>query len=269
MLVFPNAKINIGLNITEKRPDGFHNLESVFYPINLSDILEFVTSEKKINFTNSGLQIGVSDNDNLVLKAYYLLKKDFKLPELNIHLHKIIPFGAGLGGGSSDAAFMLKALNQYFELNISEYKLQFYAQKLGSDCPFFITNKPVFAEGTGNIFTNIDLDLSSYYILLVKPNIHISTKDAFSEIKPKKPKISLKEIIKLPVKQWRELIKNNFEEPVFKMHPEIKNIKETLYNRGAVYAQMSGTGSTVYGIFEKKPENFKEFENYFTFQDKL
>ncbi len=265
MIVFPNAKINIGLNITEKRIDGFHNIETIFYPINLSDILEFVELKDKTQFTNTGLQINGTKENNLVLKAYFLLKEKYKLPELNIHLHKIIPFGAGLGGGSSDAVFMLKSLNNFFNLKLRNDELENFAQKLGSDCPFFLKNKPVFAEETGNIFTNINLDLSSYYILLVKPDIHISTKDAFSGINPKKPEISIKELIKLPFKQWKEKIKNDFEESVYKIHPEIRNIKQTLYNTGALYAQMSGSGSSVFGIFSKKPEITNTFNNYFTF----
>jgi 4-diphosphocytidyl-2-C-methyl-D-erythritol kinase len=265
MIVFPNAKINIGLNITEKRTDGFHNLETVFFPVGLSDILEFTESFGKTAFTNTGLQIQVPDSENLVLKAYYLLKDQSDLPELQIHLHKIIPFGAGLGGGSSDAAFMLKALNDYFSLQISEKELEKHAQKLGSDCPFFIKNKPVFAEGTGNVFSDIKLDLSEYYILIVKPDIHIGTKEAFSGIKPKNPDISLKKQIHLPVSSWKKNIRNDFKETVFKLYPEIKNIKDTLYKTGALYAQMSGSGSAVFGIFDREPALPDNFKNYFTY----
>lgn len=265
MLVFPNAKINIGLNITEKRTDGFHNLETVFLPLNLSDILEFVESEDSTTFRNTGLKIDVPDSDNLVLKAYYLIKEKYKLPELKIHLHKIIPFGAGLGGGSSDAAFMLKSLNQYFELNISVKELENYALQLGSDCPIFIKNKTVFAEGTGNIFTEINLDLSKYYILIVKPDIHISTKEAFSGIEPKKPEISIKELIKLPIHKWKNHIQNDFEDTIFKLYPEINTIKNNLYKEGAIYAQMSGSGSSVYGIFNFKPKITALFNKYFTY----
>lgn len=269
MLVFPNAKINIGLNITKKRPDGFHSLETIFYPIKLKDILEFVPGNKLTFFSNSGLQIDISENNNLVFKAYELLKKDFSLPELQIHLHKIIPFGAGLGGGSSDAVFMLKALNKYFKLNITENKLGNYALQLGSDCPFFIQNKAVFAEGTGNIFSEIDLNLSEYYILIVKPDIHINTKEAFSGIDPKKPRISIKELIKMPVNKWKTNIKNDFEEGIFKIFPEIKKIKKILYRKGALYAQMSGSGSAVFGIFDNEPKIFNEIKGYFTFIQKL
>ena len=265
MLVFPNTKINIGLNITEKRTDGFHNLETVFYPISLSDVLEFVETKEETTFTNSGILIDVPADKNLVLKAYNLLKTEHSLAELSIHLHKIVPLGAGLGGGSADASFMLAALNDYFNLDLSEKELINYAQKLGSDCPFFIKNKPVFAQGTGNIFTEVELDLSSYYILLVKPDIHISTKVAFSNLIPVKPKHSLSELIKQPIKEWQNIIVNDFEKNIFKLYPEIKAIKENLYNMGAIYAQMSGSGATVYGIFKNEPiliESLKQHFNY-------
>ncbi len=265
MLFFSNAKINIGLNITEKRLDGFHNLETVFYPVNLSDILEFVVNEGDTVFYNSGLKVEVSEKNNLVLRAYNLLKEKYYLPELKIQLHKIIPFGAGLGGGSSNAAFMLKALNDYFELKISNSELMNYARELGSDCPFFIKNKPVFAEGTGNIFNETGLDLSEYYILIVKPDINISTKEAFKDIIPRKPEISVKDIVKLPVEKWEYKLINDFEKTVFKLYPEIKKIKETLYARGAIYSQMSGTGSSVFGIFDNKPEISGLFKDCFVF----
>jgi len=268
MLFFPNAKINIGLSVTEKRSDGFHNLETVFYPVLISDILEFTFSENKTSFNNTGLKINIPDKENLVLKAYNLLKNEFKLPELSIHLHKIIPFGAGLGGGSSDAAFMLKVLNEYFNLKLPEKSLIKLAGMLGSDCPFFIKNNPVFAEGTGNIFTEIDLDLSEYYILIVKPEIAVGTKEAFKNIVPRKPEISVKDIVKLPVEEWKSGLTNDFEKTVFKLYPEIKKIKDKLYETGAVYAQMSGSGSAVFGIFTKKPEITESFSDYFVFLQK-
>ena len=268
MLVFPNTKINIGLNITEKRTDGFHNLETVFYPISLSDVLEFVETKEKTTFTNTGIYIDIPPEKNLVLKAYNLLKTEYSLPELSIHLHKIIPLGAGLGGGSADASFMLASLNDYFKLDISEKKKINYAQKLGSDCPFFIKNKPVFAEGTGNVFTEVELDLSSYYILLVKPDVHISTKDAFSNIKAVNPEYSLNDLIKKPIKEWKNLIINDFEKNIFKLYPEIKSIKEKLYNMGAIYAQMSGSGATVYGIFKDEPILIESLKQHFYYLQK-
>ncbi len=268
MLVFPNAKINIGLNITEKRQDGFHNIETVFYPTALTDILEFTVSKGDTSFKNTGLKINVPDSQNLVLKAYYLLKEKYKLPELHIHLHKMIPFGAGLGGGSSDAGFMLKSLNSNFNLQISDDESEKYAQQLGSDCPFFIQNKAAFAEGTGNIFSPVKLNLSNYYILIVKPDIHINTKDAYAGIIPEKPEISVKELIKLPIDRWNENIKNDFENIVFKLHPEIRQIKENLYQEGAIFAQLSGSGSAVFGFFASKPRISKYFDSYFTFLQK-
>ena len=268
MLIFPNAKINIGLNIVKKRPDGYHDLETVFYPINLTDILEFVETAGNTKFVNTGIDLGIEEKDNLILKAYQLLKKEYNLPESEIHLHKIIPTGAGLGGGSSDASFMLKSLNEYFNLNITDKSLEKYAQQLGSDCPVFIKNKAVFAEGTGNIFSKIELDLSKYFILIVKPDIHIPTKIAFSGINPKSPEQSLKDLIKLPVSEWKEYIINDFESTVFKQFPEIKKIKDTLYESGAIYAQMSGSGAAVFGIFEEEPVIPDEFLLYFYYMQK-
>ena len=269
MLVFPNAKINIGLNVVKKRPDGYHDIETVFCPTNLTDILEFVETKGNIKFVNTGIKINIKEHNNLVLKAYQLLKKEYDLPGLDIHLHKTIPPGAGLGGGSSNASYMLKSLNNHFKLKISDKSLENYAQQLGSDCPFFIKNKPVFAKGTGNIFSDIKLDLSKYFLMIVKADIHIPTKLAFSGIQAKPPKQSLKELISLPVNEWKDHIKNDFESTVFKQFPEIKKIKETLYKSGAVYAQMSGSGAAVYGIFNEEPVIPEEFENYFIYNAQL
>lgn len=265
MIVFPNAKINIGLNITGKRLDGYHNLETIFYPVGLSDILEFVEFDSPTRLNVSGLNIHTSEEDNLVLKAYRILKKQYHLPELNIFLHKMIPTGAGLGGGSSDASFFVKALNEYFELGINQEQLEQYVQKLGSDCPFFINNKTVFARGTGNIFSEIELDLSGYQIVIVKPEIHINTKSAFQNIKFKTPENSLKELVKLPVEEWKKYIVNDFESYCFKQFPEILVMKSRLYSLGALYAQMSGSGSAVFGIFKTKPEIPTEFNHYFVY----
>lgn len=268
MLVFPNAKINIGLNVVKKRPDGYHDIETVFYPTGLTDILEFVKTKGNIKFVNTGIKIDIEKHNNLVLKAYQLLRKEYDLPGLDIHLHKIIPPGAGLGGGSSDATYMLKSLNDHFKLNISDKNLENYAQQLGSDCPFFIKNRPFFAEGTGNIFSDIKLDISKYFLIIVKPDIHIPTKLAFSGIQAKSPKQSLKELITLPVNEWKYHIKNDFESIVFKQFPIIKKIKETLYKSGAVYAQMSGSGAAVFGIFNKEPVIPEEFITYFYYIQK-
>jgi 4-diphosphocytidyl-2-C-methyl-D-erythritol kinase len=255
MISFPNAKINLGLHITEKRSDGFHNLETVFYPVGWSDVLEFVVSDK-FQFTTSGIPISGDPDSNLVIKAYRLLKDEFGLPILKIHLHKNIPFGAGLGGGSSDAAFMLRMLNKTFELKLSEEELIGYAAKLGSDCPFFILNKPVFACGKGDIMNIINLTLNDHFLLIVKPRVEVSTAKAFQNIVPKKSEYSLIELLSLPVSDWKENVVNQFESSVFQQHPEIKSVKNTLYDLGAIYASMSGSGSCVFGIFDELPVNY-------------
>ena len=261
MITYPNAKINLGLNIVEKRPDGYHNLETVFYPINLQDALEVTDLEGEGEYALkiSGTPIEGEIDNNLVVKAYRLLKKDFPhMGPINIHMYKHIPTGAGLGGGSADAAFMLKLLNEKFKLNLSTEKLEEYAAVLGADCAFFIQNKPVFATGIGNIFEEIKLSLKGYYLLLVKPDIFVSTKDAFANITPMKPSHSLKEIIRMPVETWRATMKNDFENSVFKKFPEIAAIKDKLYDMGAVYASMSGSGSSVFGIFREQVEHVDE-----------
>jgi 4-diphosphocytidyl-2-C-methyl-D-erythritol kinase len=257
MITYPNAKINLGLNIVEKRPDGYHNLETVFYPINLQDALEVNVQEGEDEFSLkvSGVPIEGEPENNLVVKAYRLLKKDYPdIPAIDIHMYKHIPTGAGLGGGSSDAAFMIKLLNEKFRLNLSIEKMEEYAAILGADCAFFIQNKPVFATGIGNIFEPIQLSLKGYYLVLVKPDIFVSTKDAFAHITPIKPTQSLKEIIRMPVETWRATMKNDFEESVFQKFPEIAAIKDKLYDLGAIYASMSGSGSSVFGIFREQVE---------------
>lgn len=252
MLTFPNIKINLGLSITEKRPDGYHNLETVFYPVNLEDALEIRTSpeaEKKITLHQYGMEIAGNPEDNLVAKAYSLLDKEFHLPPVEIHLYKHIPSGAGLGGGSSDAAFMLKLLNEQFHLNLSEEQLEIYAATLGADCAFFIKNKPVYAEGIGNIFSPIELSLKGYQIMIVKPDVFVSTREAFANIHPHHPEYPVKEVIRRPVAEWKDTLINDFEASVFPQHPVIGEIKQELYNQGAIYASMSGSGSSVFGLF--------------------
>lgn len=256
MISFPNAKINLGLHITEKRPDGFHNLETVFFPVGWSDVLEFVEA-KETQFTSGGIHISGDPESNLVMKAYHLLKKDFDLPALKIHLHKIIPFGAGLGGGSSDAAFMLRMLNKTYNLALSTEKLLDYSAVLGSDCPFFILNKPVFATGRGEILQGIDLSLNGMFILLVKPPVEISTAKAFQFIVPEKTDSSLVELLQRPVQEWKKSITNQFEKPAVQQFCGIADIKEQLYNSGAIYASMSGSGSSVFGLFEHAPDQWK------------
>lgn len=254
MITFPNVKINLGLSITEKRPDGYHNLETVFYPVALEDALEIRTSsatapDRKFTLHQHGLEIAGKPEDNLVAKAYQLLDEKFNLPPIDIHLYKHIPSGAGLGGGSSDAAFMLKLLNEHFHLNLPDNQLEEYAATLGADCAFFIRNKPTFAEGIGNIFSPIELSLSGYGIMIVKPDIFVSTREAFSNIHPHRPEHPIKEVIQRPVSEWKEALINDFEASVFPLHPAIEAIKQELYNQGAAYASMSGSGSSVFGLF--------------------
>ncbi len=253
MTAYPHAKINLGLNITEKREDGYHNLETIFYPIPLTDKLEIKELDNgKLTTLKSVSNLSeVSMEDNLVYKAYDLLKKQYKLPELEILLEKNIPTGAGLGGGSSDASFMLKMLNEKFSLQISNKELETYASQLGADCPFFIEDKPQYATGIGNVFSPVSVSLKGYFLILVKPNIHVSTQEAYSLVVPKKSKYSLTEVIQKPIAEWKNFIKNDFESSIFPQYPEIEKIKTTLYENGALYASMSGSGSSVYGIFKE------------------
>jgi 4-diphosphocytidyl-2-C-methyl-D-erythritol kinase len=250
MLSFPNAKINIGLNIVEKRNDGYHNIESCFYPVLWQDALE-INESKKLEFVSTGQLIPGESKDNLCLKAYKLLNKDFQLPPVKIHLHKSIPIGGGLGGGSADGAFTLKLLSEMFHLMLENSFLEDYAAALGSDCPFFIENNPAFVYGRGEIFETTNLSLAGKSIILVNPQIHISTKEAYGGVKPHNPEVSVKEIIeKYPISEWKNLLKNDFEGSILPKYPEIENIKNQLYDAGAIYASMTGSGATVYGIFE-------------------
>lgn len=261
MITYPNAKINLGLNITEKRPDGYHNLETIFYPIPLQDALEVtqLTSQEEYSLKISGLTIEGNPDNNLIIKAYRLLKTDYpQITPIDIHMYKHIPTGAGLGGGSADAAFMIKLLNEKFQLHISIEQMEIYAARLGADCAFFIQNKPVFATGIGNIFEPIELSLKGYYLILVKPDIFVSTQEAFSHIRPHFPQQSLKEIISQPIETWKDSMFNDFEESIFPQYPEIAAIKDKLYDMGAIYASMSGSGSSVFGIFKEQIEHIDE-----------
>ena len=253
MITFPNAKINIGLNIVNRRDDGYHNLETIFYPINIKDALEIVKADK-LSFESSGLDIPGRMEDNLCIKGYHLLKKDFDIPPVKIHLHKHIPIGAGLGGGSADGAFFIKLVNQTFDLGMSDAKMIDYARQLGADCAFFIQNKPVFAFERGDEFEPIRLDLSNYKIVLVMPPVQISTSEAFRGVTPKPVKDSLMELIEKPVTEWKNFIKNDFEQSIFKNHVMVRWVKAALYEAGALYASMSGSGAAVFGIFETTPD---------------
>jgi 4-diphosphocytidyl-2-C-methyl-D-erythritol kinase len=266
MICFPNAKINLGLKVTERRPDGYHNLESLFYPVPLNDILE-VLPGKHFAFESSGIPVDAEPDKNLVVRAYNLLKNIYGLPPVRIHLHKAIPFGAGLGGGSSDAAFMLRLLSRMFSLDLPADELRTYAARLGADCPFFIDNQPAFATGTGNVLTPVSLDLSSFHLLLVKPPFGVNTAQAYRAINPGKNITPFTDIIQQPADSWKDTLVNDFEKPVFEMFPEIARIKHLLYENGAVYASMSGSGSAVFGLFRHKPdiENNLFQTGYFTF----
>lgn len=253
MLLFPNAKINLGLNVTSRRSDGFHNIETVFLPVALCDVLEFVESvDDSTKLTVTGTNLDSPPEENLVFKAWKLMHENYKVPPLEIHLHKLIPTGAGLGGGSADAAFMLKGLNEFFQCGASIADLEKYAAMLGSDCAFFIRNSPAYAEGRGEILQPITIDLDNYRVLLINPAIHVSTKEAYEGVTPKIPEKSLRQILGLNKTQWQGNVKNDFETSVFIKYPKISAIKDKLINAGAIYASMSGSGSTVYGIFEKQ-----------------
>lgn len=252
MISYARAKINIGLNITGRREDGYHTLETVFYPFPYYDIMEIMpTNRGEASLEITGLNLPVTA-DNLCLRAYELLKADFDIPAVHIHLHKQIPFGAGLGGGSSDASEVLKALNTSFDLGLSKDELAAYAAKLGSDCPFFIYDRPLYAEGTGGDFKEVDIDLSDKFIALVKPDLHISTAEAYAGVLPQAPEANLRDLVKLPMQEWKYHIRNDFEEGIFTLYPNIRSLKSAFYEQGAVYASMSGSGSAVFGIFDER-----------------
>lgn len=262
-IFYPNAKINIGLNIVEKRADGYHNIETIFYPIPLRDVLKIKPQKKGLETSLEVLNFEeCEDNitDNLVFKAYRLLQEKYPLHEVCMMLEKNIPTGAGLGGGSADAAFTLKILNKLFRLNIPINELEILATTLGADCSFFIRNKPAYATGIGNILTPLNLFLRGYHLLLVKPDVHVSTPNAYSNIVPQPSSTTLYEDIKRPIGEWKKYIKNDFEPSVFNQYPDIALIKEKMYKIGAAYASMSGSGATVYGIFEKPIKNKKIFQ---------
>ena len=269
MICHPNAKINLGLNVTERRPDGYHNLETVFYPIPVCDALQVETNadippaifpqgcavhvDKLPDYTLStaGIDIDCPPEKNLLIKALRALKQDFNLPRLYIYMYKQIPSGAGLGGGSSDAAFMMKTLNAMFSLGLGDDELERRVAVLGADCAFFVRNLPVFATGIGNIFRPLELSLAGWHLVLVKPDIFVSTKEAYSGIRPHRPAVPVTDIVRRPVEEWRGLLDNDFEKGIFALHPAIAGIKEQLYARGAAYAAMSGSGSSVFGLFRQ------------------
>ena len=275
MIVYPNAKINIGLNVVEKRPDGYHNLETVFYPIGLQDILEIQEIDTDVpacgyRLKVTGTVLDGSPDDNLVVRALKLLKRDFDIPPVSIGLYKHIPTGAGLGGGSADAAFTVKTLNERFKLGLTIQQMEDYCSQLGADCPFFIQDKPVFATGIGNVFHPVEVNLKYKQLVLVKPDIFVSTKDAYAKVKVQRPKKQLPELLAQPIETWKDTVVNDFEASVFSKYPEIAAIKDKMYDMGALYAAMSGSGSSVFGIFNEPVEYVDEtFAGYFCRQRTL
>lgn len=268
MISFPPAKINLGLNIIEKRSDNFHNIETVFFQIQWCDILEIIKADS-FKIFQSGLTVEGNLKDNLCVRAYDLLKTDFNLVPVHIYLHKFIPMGAGLGGGSSDAAYTLMLLNDIFLLKLSKAELANYASKLGSDCACFLHQQPMFAEGRGEILSEINLVLNGYSIVIVMPPAQVKTAEAYSKVVPHRPTLSVKEIVTLPIEQWKNNLKNDFEDSVFKSHPIIKNSKEKMYELGAIYASMSGSGAAVFGIFDIAIDLQSSFENSYIWQGNL
>jgi len=271
MIIFPIAKVNLGLNVVERRPDGYHNLQTVFYPVGIQDALEIFPmaedfpSEVDCDIKVSNIPIEGDEQRNLVVRAYQLLKQDFpNLPRLHVHLYKGIPTQAGMGGGSSDASAMLRLLNTSFQLNLSDEKLISYASKLGADCAIFILNRPAYAEGIGEKLYPMDIDLSGWYMAVVRPDIPVPTKEAFARIKPHFPQKCCRDIVMQPVETWKEELVNDFEESVFALHPELAAIKERLYQLGATYAAMSGSGSALFGLFRQPIDLQSSFEGMFS-----
>ena len=279
MLTFPCAKINLGLNITSKREDGYHNLETIFYPVPLTDALEVklmhddFPSDEPCDLKITGNAVDCDEKNNLVVKAYTLLAQDFKLPRVHTHLVKRIPMQAGLGGGSADGAFMIRLLDERFRLNMGIAEMERYASRLGSDCAFFITAEPSFGTGRGEVLEPVNIaehNLQGYYIAIVKPAIAVSTREAFQQIICRQPEHCCRDIVRQPVETWKTVLTNDFEEPAFKQHPELADIKQQLYDLGAVYAQMSGSGSAFFGLFRTEPQQLKSnFPDCYTFTTKL
>ena len=279
MLTFPCAKINLGLNITSKREDGYHNLETIFYPVPLTDALEVklmhddFPSDEPCDLKITGNAVDCDEKNNLVVKAYTLLAQDFKLPRVHTHLVKRIPMQAGLGGGSADGAFMIRLLDERFRLNMGIAEMERYASRLGSDCTFFITTEPSFGTGRGEVLEPVNIaehNLQGYYIAIIKPAIAVSTREAFKQIICRQLEHCCRDIVRQPVESWKTVLTNDFEEPAFKQHPELADIKQRLYDLGAVYAQMSGSGSAFFGLFRTDPQQLKNaFPACYTFTTKL
>ncbi len=268
MIAFPNAKINLGLRITEKRPDGYHNLQSVFYPVGWCDVLEILPADT-LSFKSTGLPIPGDAATNLCRTAYGLLKQEFDLPPVRIHLHKVVPIGAGLGGGSADGAFTLRLLNERFGLNCSPEILETYARKLGSDCAFFVKNEPRFCFGKGDEFAETAVSLAGVWAVLVNPGIHISTAEAYASVTPRAPEMDLREALHQPRETWRTTVRNDFETSLLPRYPVVGKIRQHLYETGAFYASMTGSGSTVFGLFSQETDLSSSFPNHSVWQGLL
>ncbi len=269
MIVFPIAKINLGLSITSKRSDGYHNIETIFYPVMLCDALELVVSEKqtgKDHLITTGFGMGGDPEENLVLKTTRKLRDRHFFPYLNIHLHKAIPVGAGLGGGSSDAACLMRAINKCFGLKLSKEELKNISLEIGSDCPFFLTGHPSFATGRGEIMQPLKPVLSGYYLVLLNPGVEINTREAYQNCLPHTPSSTPEQLVSKPINEWKDLIINDFEEYAFRKYPVIGEIKDAIYTSGALFSLMSGSGSSVYGIFRKKPKLPVALKSYIIFE---
>lgn len=277
MISFPNAKINLGLHVINKRDDGFHNIETVFLPVGFSDMLEcvenrFYSSRQKCVFVSHGLAVSGNVNDNLVVKGYHILDADFDLPPVLVHLNKIIPMGAGLGGGSSDAAYMIKCINELFGLKLAGSEMENYAAKLGSDCAFFIENKPAYLLGKGHELQPFSIDLQGHYLVLVNTGAHSNTALAYKYAQRREqfnPEYNLRHILKKPVSAWKEELVNDFETSVFKSIPELEAVKKWLYEQGAAYASMSGSGASMFGLFSKKPKLKGKWKEFVVFEETL
>jgi len=279
MITFPCCKINLGLNIVAKRPDGYHNLETVFYPVPLCDALEIKKMDEEfpsstpIDLKVTGNIVACDETKNLVVRAYHLLAEDYKLPRVHAHLFKRIPMQAGLGGGSADAAYMIRLLDERFRLNMGNTEMERYAAQLGADCAFFIRSEIAYATGIGEVLEPADTEknnLEGYYLVLIKPDVAVSTAEAFAGITPKKPVKCCRDIVRQPIDTWRSELTNDFEKSIFAIHPILATIKEKLYEHGALYAQMSGSGSTIFGIFGQKPTSIEElFPDMFTYSVRL
>ena len=270
MISYPNAKINLGLNITNKRPDGYHNIESVLYPVPLCDELEIViVDDNQFSFISGGLNTGCDDADNLCVKAYKLLDDRFGLPAVKMKLHKVIPSGAGLGGGSADAAFTLRMLNDIFNLGLENLALKELSTRLGMDCPFFIDNVPALATGRGDILKPVDINLNGHTICIAKPDIHISTADAYAGVRPHAGDPSAAELTGFSPSTWKGILENQFEETLFPVYPILEDLKTSFYDSGALYASLSGSGSAVYGIFTSPPKLQGKFKEIFYWEDEV